>query len=354
MRSSVVPMTDAAKPSLQRPLFYAILLLALFLTYLVLRPFLAALTWAVIFAVLLHGQQTKLSARMGPSGAALLTTLLVALAIVAPAAFLISTLANEVSQVTEYVKQATRNAPDQIDRGWAALRMRIPVALPEDPTELLTEGARRAVAFLAPRAGSVVVDFFSTIGSLLAMLFALFFLLRDGQAMSRRLRDQLPFSREDGDRLLHDTRDLVIASIGAGVVVAATQGLVGGVAFWLMGMAAPVLWGVVMAVCSLIPAVGAALVWMPAAIGLLVSGQIARGVTMLIVGALVISMVDNVLRPIILSGRTAVSGLVVFFGLLGGVTAFGFVGIVIGPIVLVTTGTLLEMLRRRAGDERRT
>ncbi len=191
-----------------------------------------------------------------------------------------------MSQITEYVKRATSSAPDQIDRLWTAARMRIPVALPEDPTELLTEGARRAVAFLAPRAGSVVVDFFSTIGSLLAMLFALFFLLRDGQAMARRLRDQLPFSREDGDRLLHDTRDLVIASIGAGVVVAATQGLVGGVAFWVMGLAAPVLWGVVMAICSLIPAVGAALVWMPAAIGLLVSGQVARGVTLLIVGAL--------------------------------------------------------------------
>ncbi len=339
-------MTDAAKPSLQRPLFYALLLLLLFLTYLVLRPFLAALAWAVIFAVLLHGLQTKIAARIGPNGAAVLTTLLVAIAIVAPAAFLVSTLAHELSQVTDYVQQATKAAPDQIDRLWMVVRMRSPVTLPEDPTELLSEGTRRVVAFLAPRAGSVVVDVFSTIGSLLAMLFALFFLLRDGQAMARRLRDQLPFSREDGDRLLHDTRDLVIASIGAGVVVAATQGLVGGVAFWLMGFAAPVLWGVVMAFCSLIPAVGAALVWMPAAIGLLVSGQIARGVTLLIVGALVISMVDNVLRPIILSGRTAVSGLVVFFGLLGGVTAFGFIGIVIGPIVLVTTGTLLEMLRR--------
>ena len=106
-------MTDAAKPSLQRPLFYAILLLLLFLTYLVLQPFLAALAWAVIFAVLLHGVQTKMATRFGPSGAALLTTLLVAVAIVAPAWFLISTLAHEVSQITDLVQRATSSAPDR-------------------------------------------------------------------------------------------------------------------------------------------------------------------------------------------------------------------------------------------------
>src|SRR5262245_3573339 len=346
-------MTDVGKPSLQRPLFYVLLVFLVFLTYLVLQPFLAALAWAVIFAVLLHGAQTRIAARIGPNGAALLTTLLVAIAIVTPAAFLISTLVHEVSQITNYLQQATASTPDLIERLWRSARMRIPIALPEDPTELLAEGARRAVAFLAPRAGSVVVDVFATTCSLLGMLFALFFLLRDGQSMSRRLRDQLPFSREDGDRLLHDTRDLVIASIGAGVVVAATQGLVGGVAFWLLGLAAPVLWGVAMAVASLIPVVGAALVWVPAAIGLLLSGHVGRGVALLVIGTLGISMVDNVLRPLILSGRTAVSGLVVFFGLLGGVTAFGFIGIVIGPIVLVTTGTLLGMLRRSERQDRR-
>src|SRR5262249_40242847 len=107
-----------------------------------------------------------------------------------------------------------------------------------------------------------------------------------------------------------------------------------------------VFWGVVIGFCSLLPVVGAALVWFPAGVGLLLSGEIGRGVVMLLVGALGISTVDNVLRPLLLSGRTSVGGLVVFFGLLGGAAAFGFIGVVIGPIILVTAARLVESLRR--------
>ena len=176
------------------------------------------------------------------------------------------------------------------------------------------------------------------------MLFALFFMLRDGDAMSRELRALLPIPDEDSARLMRETRDLVIASVGAGLLVAAAQGTIGGVAFWLLGLGAPVLWGVVIAFCSLIPVVGSALVWLPAAVWLLLAGETLRGVILLLVGVLGIGMADNVLRPLLLSGRTSVSGLVIFFGLLGGVAAFGFIGLVIGPIVLVTTGNLLKLL----------
>jgi len=105
-----------------------------------------------------------------------------------------------------------------------------------------------------------------------------------------------------------------------------------------------VFWGVVIAFCSLLPVVGAATIWAPAGIWLLLSGETGRGLIMLLIGALGISMVDNVLRPLLLSGRTSVSGLVIFFGLLGGVGAFGFIGLVIGPIVLVITARILESL----------
>jgi predicted PurR-regulated permease PerM len=174
----------------------------------------------------------------------------------------------------------------------------------------------------------------------------LFFMLRDGDAMSRYVRDRLPFSAQENERLMIETRDLVIASVGAGLIVAAAQGIIGGVTFWLVGIRAPVFWGVLTGFCSFIPVVGAALVWVPAAIGLLLSGEIGRGVLMALIGAFGISMVDNVLRPLLLSGRTSVSGLVIFFGLLGGAAAFGFIGVVIGPIILVTTARLLENLRR--------
>lgn len=332
--------------SLGPAFLYALILLGGYLSYLVLSPFLVALTWAVLFGILFRGMQVALSRRIGPGGAALVTTMTVAFAIVAPAVLLVSALAREVPQVIDYLKEASQTAPRQIQQVWDSARARSPVPMPEDPTDALVEGARRVLTFLAPHAGAFVANVFAMLGTLVAMLFALFFVLRDGDAMRRELRERLPFSEEENERLMRDTRDLVIASVGAGLIVAVAQGIIGGGAFWLVGIRAPVFWGAVMAFSSLLPAVGAALVWVPAAIGLLLWGEVGRGLLLLLIGALGISMADNVLRPLLLSGRTSVSGLVIFFGLLGGAAAFGFVGLVIGPIILVTTGRLLKSLRR--------
>ena len=218
--------------------------------------------------------------KIGPNRAALATTLLTAFLIVGPVAMLVAALAREAPTVTSYVQQTTRAAP-RIDDGWTAIKARSPVALPANPTELLAEGARRTMSFLAPQAGAIITDAFATLGSLLAMLFALFFMLRDGGSMTAQLRDLLPLQERDSDQLLSETRDLVIASVGAGLAVAAAQGTVGGVAFWLLGLGAPVFWGVVLAFCSLIPVVGAALVWAPAGLWLLLSGETGRGIGML-------------------------------------------------------------------------
>jgi predicted PurR-regulated permease PerM len=178
------------------------------------------------------------------------------------------------------------------------------------------------------------------------MLFSLFFLLRDGDTIGKQIRELLPLPERERERLVVETRDLVIASVGAGLLVAAVQGAIGGLAFWAVGIGAPVVWGVVMAMCALIPLVGAALVWVPAALWLLLSGEITRGIILAIVGVLFISMADNVLRPLLLAGRTSASGLVVFLGLLGGAAAFGFIGLVVGPIILVTAGNLIRVFTR--------
>jgi predicted PurR-regulated permease PerM len=328
---------------LLRPPFYVLVFLAAYGTYLVLGPFLVPLVWAVVFAVVFHQPQVVLSRKIGSGRAALVMTLLVAVLIVAPGVILVSVLAQEAPRVTDYVQQASLSAPDTIERRGKGVRARIPLGLPEDPTQLVREAVQRILAFLAPRAGAVVADFVATIGSLVAMLFALYFMLRDGDIMGRQLRDLMPLPRAECERLLRDTRDLVIASVGAGMAVAGAQGTIGGVAFWLLGIGAPVFWGVVIALCSVVPVVGAVLVWAPAALWLMMSGEIWRGVLMALVGTFGISMVDNILRPWLLAGRTSVSGLVIFFGLLGGVAAFGFVGLVLGPIILVVTGRLLKL-----------
>jgi predicted PurR-regulated permease PerM len=329
----------------QPPLFYALVLLGGYLTYLVLRPFLTPLIWAAVFAMLFYGLQTRYAPTIGRNKMAVAITLLTATLIVAPAVVLASVLAQEIPQAINEVQLAT-SEPHRLERFWDAIRTYSPIELPEDASELGREGMRRAVAFLAPHAGALMADIVAFIGSLIAMLFALFFMLRDGETFARHVRDLLPLPVRIRERLMSDTRDLVVASVGAGIIVALAQGVIGGVAFWLLGIQAPVFWGLVIAFASLLPIFGAALVWAPAAIWLALSGHIVQAFILVGVGVLAISMADNVLRPLLLAGRTAVSGFIVFFGLLGGMAAFGFVGLVLGPIVLVTTGSLLRVLTK--------
>lgn len=336
----------ASRDCLQRPPFYVLVFIAGYVTYLVLSPFLVPLTWAAVFGIVFRRAHVALARRIGPARAALVTTVLVGILIVAPAVLLVSVLAREVPRVTDYVQQASMSAPDTIERLWNGVRDRVPLTLPEDPTDLLREGVQRIVTFLAPRLGAVVANLVGTIGSLFAMLFALFFVLRDGDLIARHLRELLPLPKDECDRLLHDTHDLVIASVGAGMVVAIAQGTIGGLAFRLLGIQAALFWGVVIAFCSLIPVVGAVLVWLPAALWLMLAGDVWRGVILILIGTFGISMADNVLRPWLLAGRTSVNGLVIFFGLLGGAAAFGFIGLVLGPIILVVTGNLVKLFAR--------
>ena len=348
-------MSDVRSKSLGRPTLYALILVGLYLTYLVLSPFLAALTWAVIFAILFHDMQAALARRIGPNGAAALTLAVVAVAIVLPAALLVSAVAREAPQLTAYVKQSSQSAPGQVQKAWETVRAKNLLPMSEDAGELMKKITEAVVGFVESHAGGFVSDSLAALGNLAVMLFALFFMLRDGDAMRRMVRERLPFSEHENERLMSSTRDMVTASFGAGVIVAAAQGVMGGLAFWLLGLGAPAFWGIVTAFASLLP-VGATIVWVPAGLVLLLSGDTTRGLLMLLFGAVGISGIDNWLRPMLLSGKTSASGLVVFFGLLGGGIAFGLIGLVIGPIVLVITGQLLEDLRHpdRLGESAAT
>lgn len=337
-------MAERERDQFARVVFYAVVVLMGYLGYLVVRPFLQPLGWAIVFALMFNPLQVTLTRRYGQSRAAFVNTVLAGLIIIGPAVTLLSVLAREVVELAASLQTeaALADLPLRLQAAWDTIRARSPMALPEDPAALLAEGVQRAASLVAPRAGSLLRDVFSTLFSLVVMLFALFFFLRDGPTLTTRLTELLPFTEPRRERLVAETRDLVIASVGAGLTVALAQGLIGGVAFWLLGLPAPVFWGVAMMFCGLVPVAGTAIVWLPTALWLLLSGSLARGVILIAVGAGVIGMTDNLLRPLLLSGRTTANGLVIFLGLLGGVVAFGFIGLVLGPIVLVTVGTLLD------------
>jgi predicted PurR-regulated permease PerM len=177
---------------------------------------------------------------------------------------------------------------------------------------------------------------------LLVTLIALFFFLRDADTIMRDVRGVLPFEDLRRERMIRQTRDIVYASIAAGLVIAALQGLAGGLVFALLGLGAPVFWGVMMGLLALLPFVGTWVVWMPAAIWLIATDQVVKGVVLTVLGGTIVASIDNVLRPIILSGRAKMNGLLMFLSLLGGVSLFGLLGIVLGPLVSAIVTGLFE------------
>jgi predicted PurR-regulated permease PerM len=165
------------------------------------------------------------------------------------------------------------------------------------------------------------------------MLYLLFFLLRDGQQLAARIRQAVPLGRNYKVRLFNNFTTVIRATVRGNVLVAAAQGALGGLIFWFLGVQAPLLWGVVMAFLSLLPAVGAAIVWAPVAVYFLVTGAIWQGVVLMAFGVVVIGLVDNILRPLLVGKDTKMPDYVVLLSTLGGMALFGLNGFVIGPVI---------------------
>jgi predicted PurR-regulated permease PerM len=176
-------------------------------------------------------------------------------------------------------------------------------------------------------------------------LFTLFYLFRDVDRVVAAARRLVPLASGPTELLAVRSKEVIFAAVLGHVFVAAVQGFLGGLAFWALGVPAPVSWGAVMACLAMIPLIGPAFVYIPAAAILIATDQALRGVILLIFGFLVISTVDNVIRAVLVSDRAKVHPLVVFFGVLGGVFAFGAVGILVGPVLIVVAGALMEMTR---------
>jgi predicted PurR-regulated permease PerM len=177
------------------------------------------------------------------------------------------------------------------------------------------------------------------------IVVATFLLLRHGEALVATIPDLLPFERMQSEAVLVRIRDVVQASMLGVVTIATTQGVLCGGMFWLLGIPAAALWGLVTVFASIVPFVGTAVVWVPGTVYLLVIGSWPQAIVLAVWGAAVVSTVDNFLRPHLVAGRVQLSGLATFIAMLGGLRAFGALGIVLGPVVLATAAAILDVLR---------
>jgi predicted PurR-regulated permease PerM len=323
-------------------LSYALVLLLAYLVYLIVRPFLVPLAWAAVLVIFFYPLQAELKDHYGRTRAAALSTAAVTLVLIVPALFVMSAFINEAGRA--FLALRENLASDRlswISRPFDAVEQLLPDVLVVDVPELVTKAAQEAGAWLAGRVGDFVQVTAIFLFNLIVAIFAAFFLFRDADRVMRGVRDLLPIHERLRERLIHQTGEVVTAAVVSSFIVAAVQGLLGGVTFWALGITAPVFWGVMMALFCLLP-LGAWVVWLPAAIWLMATGHVGRGIILVAVGAGIVSLVDNFLRPMLLSGRTRLNGLLMFIGLLGGVAAFGLLGIMLGPVIMATAVGLLE------------
>jgi predicted PurR-regulated permease PerM len=308
----------------------------------VLLPFYGAIFWGVVLAILFAPLNRRLLASTRRSGnlAAMATLLLFLIAVFFPLTLIAASLLQEGTAIYERIHSG------QLDVG--TYFQQIMSSLPTWVTDLLarfgladistlkntlSNAATQGSQFIATKAlniGQITVDFVISTG---IMVYLLFFLLRDGSALSEKIKLAIPLNKEHKQQLFTKFATVIRATVKGNIAVAAVQGAMGGAMFWFLGIQGALLWGVLMAVMSLLPAIGAGLIWGPVALYFLLTGAIWQGVTLIVFGILVIGLVDNILRPILVGKDTQMPDYVVLISTLGGIAIFGLNGFVIGPVI---------------------
>ena len=314
----------------------------LYLVYLIVEPFLIALGWASVLAVVFYPAHERIAQRFGPGRAAVLSTLAVTLIVVVPLVVVTIAFAREAYDAVNNVQRVFAEGRfGWMARAWDSVEQRLPESMRVDVASLATDAATGTAGFLVTQSGLVLRNLAGFALNLGLALFATFFLLRDSASIMRVVRRLLPMDDVTREETLARTRELISVGVVSAGVVAAVQGFLGGVIFAALGIDGAVFWGVVMTICCLLP-FGAWVVWLPAAIVLAAGGAVGRAIILAALGFGVVSAADNVLRPWLLSGRSHLNGLVILLGLLGGIGVFGMLGIVLGPVVVATALGLLE------------
>lgn len=329
-------------PALERKFFLLLLAVVTLGFAWILLPFFGAVFWsavlAIVFAPLCNALLVRLRHRR--TLAALATLAIILLIVILPLALISVALVEEAAQVYVRLRSGDINFGRYFEQiigalppwlvGWLdGIGLNNLAALQQKVTTALTQGGQA----IAQRAVDVGQNAFDLLVSFAVAMYLLFFLLRDGSALASSVSDSLPLDAVHKRDLFAKFTTVIRATVKGNVAVAVAQGALGGLAFWVLGIHAPLLWGVLMAFLSLLPAVGAAIVWLPVALYLLATAQVWQGVGLIVFGVVVIGLVDNLLRPLLVGKDTKLPDYVVLISTLGGMAVLGLNGFVIGPVI---------------------
>lgn len=306
-------------------------------------PFFGAIFWAIILTVLFTPMQRQLERRLNGKNniAAFITICTCILIVVIPVIFVINSLFQEGGTLLQKLKHGDLDFGQYLQHITDSLPLPLQNLLNKigwtgdlgDIRGKISDFAMKASQYIANQAygiGQVTLQFTVSLG---VMLYMLFFLLRDGSWLTEKIHQAIPLSNDRKTDLFEKFSTVIRATVKGNIIVACVQGILGGIAFWFYGVQGAVLWGSIMAVLSLLPAVGASLVWGPVAIYFLATGMIWQGITLILYGSLIIGMIDNVLRPILVGKDTKLPDWLILLSTLGGISVFGINGFVLGPLI---------------------
>jgi predicted PurR-regulated permease PerM len=347
-------LTSTKAPNARRRLSLGVLIvmasIGIALCVLMIHPFIPGLTWALALAVMATPVHRRVRQWLKPpSLAALVSVVAVAVILLTPAVFIGWHVGREATaglvKLQEHVESgAWRQTLSRLPVLRSALQFVNQDRTPEQATrEIVPEVQRQAGLWIRSALWSSV--------QIALALFALFFLLRDRLEILNAIRRLLPMSAEESDYFFNRIAGMTHATIFGTVVVALIQGGLGGFIFWVVGIPGAALWGVAMAGLAMIPSAGAFVIWIPAAIWLAIQGHWSKAILVGTWGALVVSLIDNLLFPSLVSAEMRLHTLPVFLTIIGGLMLFGAAGIVLGPVILVATVALVDIITRRAKNE---
>lgn len=308
----------------------------------ILLPFYGAVFWAVILGILFSPLQRRLQLRFGRSRnqTSLITLAICLIIAILPVIVISAMLVQEGALLYKNVESGQLDIASYLNEFKALLPAsgqhlldRMGMGDFNGLRDKIAKGAMQGSQYLATQAFSFGQGTFDFVVSFFIMLYLLFFFLRDGQELVRKIRNAVPLADPHKRRLQLKFNRVVRATVKGNVVVAVTQGALGGFIFWVLDIPSALLWAVIMAFLSLLPAVGAGIVWAPVAVYFLLSGMIWQGVVLALFGVLVIGLVDNVLRPVLVGKDTRMPDYLILISTLGGMSVFGLNGFVIGPLI---------------------
>jgi predicted PurR-regulated permease PerM len=329
----------------------------------IVEPFFGAILWALIATILFARINERLAVALGGrrNTASLLTLLLIIAMVIVPAIILGVMLVQELTAFSGRVQSGEIDIARLFQQlqatlpAWAsAFLRRLGLADFAAAQEAISNGLANSFRTLASQAFHIGQSAFGFLISLSVMLYLTFFLLRDGEKLGRRVARAAPLNTIQRRALTAQFVTVIRATIKGSIVVAIVQGLIGGLIFWALGIQGALLWAVVMAFFSLLPAIGTGLVWAPVAIYLLATGAVWQGIVLIFCGVFIIGLVDNLLRPMLVGRDTRIPDYVVLISTLGGIEIFGFNGIVIGPVIaalFIAVWNILAETRNGAAED---